>query len=480
MIQEENSVDSEDEARRHDYGLYLMKRLIQIKKGQVNRVRLETLLRAFYRWSYEFPLAQKCDELAKQLRERNLMLDTVRSSYLRDVVSVKHHLDKINDAEVDEENPSLVKLKQNMYDLHTVPSVDLRSLVENARASVQQNSAQLRDGLVDAGLLDPETLRTLNPWDQSRGYRRLMRIKKGGAAKPPDVVGESIALAAPSNKKLFVRYCRECIGLAVFIKDWNREVELSMKFKADFCNIDNLVQEYRSVIDKLNGTIEHQEKEIVRLLERTGKLETANAWFEKWGFMKEAGNTGKGGVLDEYEQKMMYKHTSEMARAEIESFAFNSALRLEAKEQQHLSIELAHRQKLREAELSRDADSKERVKLVQEFRKTQQELQARCNEIADLTQATAVKEAEKTHLQQKLAASEADNRHLHEVIDKKEADYATLRDDSNAKIEDLNFQIKQLNDDYSNQENIIDELRDSLANKKVPLLLVSDWCSSLC
>jgi L-lactate utilization protein LutC len=467
LIGEENSIDSEDEARRHDYGLYLMKRLIQIKKAQNNRLRLETLLRAFYRWSYEFPLAQKCDELAKQLRERNLMLDTVRSSYLRDVVSVKHHLDRINDAEADEENPSLVKLKQNMYDLHTLPSVDLRGLVENARASVRQSSAQLREGLVDAGLLDPETLRTLNPWDESRGYRRLMRIKKGGAAKPPDVEGESIALAAPSKKKLFVRYCKECIGLSMFIKDWNREVELSLKFKADFCNIDNLIQEYRSVIEKLNGTIEGQETEIVRLLERTSKLETANAWFEKWGVLKEAGRAGNGGIMDEYEQKMMYKHTSEMARAEIESFAFNSAMRLEVREKQHLAAEMTHRQRLREAELSKDADSKERVKLMQEFRKTQQDLQARVNEITELSQANSVKEAEKAHLNQKLAAAEADNKQLHSVIDKKEADYGTLRDESNTKIEDLNYQIRQLSSDYNNQENTIDELRDSVINKKV-------------
>jgi uncharacterized coiled-coil protein SlyX len=321
--------------------------------------------------------------------------------------------------------------------------------------------------LVDAGLLDPETLRTLNPWDQSRGYRRIMRIKKGGAVKPPDLEGESISLAAPSNKKLFVRYCKDCIGLAIFIKDWNREVELSMKFKADFANVDALIQEYRQVIEKLNNTIEGQERQIVQLLDRTSKLETANAWFEKWGVIKEAGKVGKGGILDEYEQKMMYKHIAEMARAEIESFAFNSAMRIEVKEQAHIAAERAHRQRLREAELTKDADSKERLRIVQDFRKTQLDLQTKVNEIAELTQANQVKEAEKAHLNQKLTVAEAENVNLHSVIDKKEVEYATLRDESNAKIEDLNYTIRQLNNDYSKQENTIDELRDNLANKKV-------------
>jgi chromosome segregation ATPase len=294
-----------------------------------------------------------------------------------------------------------------------------------------------------------------------------MRIKKGGAVKPPDLEGESIAIAAPSNKKLFVRYCKDCIGLSIFIKDWNSEVEQSLKFKADFSNIDGLIQEYRGVIDKLNGTIEGQEKEIVRLIERTNKLETANAWFEKWGVIKEADRTGKGAPLDEYEQKVMYKHNAEMARAEMDSFAFNSAMRLEAKERVRQVAERAQRQRLHEAEASKTADTKERAKIVQEFRKCQQELQSKVNEITELTNSNAVKEAEKTHLMSKLSLFEAESVKLHEFMDRKEAEYATLREESNAKIEDLKYTVKQLNNDYNKQETVIDELRDNVINKKV-------------
>jgi len=468
-IPDDHSIDSEEEARKYDYGLYLLKRLVQIKRAEVNRKRLDMLLRAFYRWSYEFPLAQKCDELAKQLRERSLMMDTVRSSYLRDVVSIKYQLDKINDAEVDSENFSLVKLKQNMYDLHTLPSVDLRELVENVRQSVRQTSAQLRETLVDAGLLDPETLRTLNPWDQSRGFRRLMRIKKGGSYKPPDLEGESMTLAAPTNKKLYVRYCKDCIGLTMFIKGWNKEVEDSLKFKADFANVDSHIQEFRSLIDKLNGTIEGQERKIVELLAYTSKLETANAWFEKWGASKAGPSGGRGGGID-LDGDLRLKHMSEMARAELESFAFNSSLRVEEKHRVFVEAEQLHLEQLRIAEMNKEADSREKMEILREFRKAQNELSSRINEIKHLHIQAETKEEEQAALQLKLHASETENAKLHEIVDRKEIEYAALRDDTNYKLEDLSFQIKQLNSDYNNQESTIDDLRDAVMNKTVNFL----------
>ena len=465
-LPEDNSIDSEDEARKYDYGLYLLKRLVQIKRAQLHRKRLDTLLRAFYRWSYEFPLAQKCDELAKQLRERSLMMDTVRSSYLRDVVSIKYQLDMINDAEVDNNDTSLVKLKQNMYDLHTLPSVDLRSLVENVRQSVRQTSAQLRESLVDAGLLDPETLRTLNPWDQSRGFRRIMRIKKGGAFKPPDLEGESIALAAPTNKKLFVRYCKDCIGMTAFVKGWNKEVEDSLKFKADFANVDSHIQEFRVLIDKLNGTIEGQEQKIVDLLAYTSKLETANAWFEKWGATKAGTNGGRSALMD-IDGDSRYRHMAEMARAELESFSFNASKRLQEEHRVFAETEAMYVEKLRVAEVHKEADSREKMQILREFRKAQVELSSKVNEINHMQILMESKEEEHAVLQGKYTASENANTKLHEIVDRKEKEYSTLRDDTKSKMEDLTYQIKQLNNEYTNQQSTIDDLRDAVINKTV-------------
>jgi hypothetical protein len=44
------------------------------------------LTKCFYRWSMCLPLEQKCVELARQLQERNHILDSVRESYVRDVI----------------------------------------------------------------------------------------------------------------------------------------------------------------------------------------------------------------------------------------------------------------------------------------------------------------------------------------------------------------------------------------------------------
>ena len=44
------------------------------------------LTKCFYRWNLCLPLEQKCTELDRQLQERNQMLDSVRESYVRDVI----------------------------------------------------------------------------------------------------------------------------------------------------------------------------------------------------------------------------------------------------------------------------------------------------------------------------------------------------------------------------------------------------------
>jgi hypothetical protein len=51
-----------------------------------------------------FPIYQKCDELALQLMERNEVVTTFRDAYLRDVVSIKYHLEKIGEIKFPEED----------------------------------------------------------------------------------------------------------------------------------------------------------------------------------------------------------------------------------------------------------------------------------------------------------------------------------------------------------------------------------------
>ncbi len=124
-------------------------------------------MRAFMKWSREVPLSQKCEEMIKQLRERNAVTESIRASYLKDVISIKHYLDQINN--VDLNNPKSVHdMRESLTQLHAVPSVDLRETIERVKKNVNMTSTQLRDNLIDAGLLDPSTCKTQNPWEKSR------------------------------------------------------------------------------------------------------------------------------------------------------------------------------------------------------------------------------------------------------------------------------------------------------------------------
>ena len=55
------------------------------------------MFKAYIKWSKMLPLIQKCDELGKQLHERLLVVSSLRESYFRDVLCVKHHLEKLKE-----------------------------------------------------------------------------------------------------------------------------------------------------------------------------------------------------------------------------------------------------------------------------------------------------------------------------------------------------------------------------------------------
>ena len=58
-------------------------------------MRKSYLMKAFLTWSKCAPLIQLCGELKKQLQERCSIVESLRESYYKDVISVKYHLDRI-------------------------------------------------------------------------------------------------------------------------------------------------------------------------------------------------------------------------------------------------------------------------------------------------------------------------------------------------------------------------------------------------
>ena len=142
------------------------------------------MMKAFVKWSKELPLFLKCDDLAKGMVERNLTLDSIRGSYLRDVISIKYNLDQIRNIKLESIKAShicdhcrekgipcnrpLAIADDILYSVDALPSVDLRFLIDKAKESEHATSSALRDNLLDAGILDYETMKTLNPWEESK------------------------------------------------------------------------------------------------------------------------------------------------------------------------------------------------------------------------------------------------------------------------------------------------------------------------
>jgi hypothetical protein len=144
------------------------------------------LMKAFTKWSLTLPLHQMCDDLSKGLKERNSTLEGVRTAYLRDVISIKYNLDQVANFQIDsgkvaasqtcesckEQGITCIRklaIKDDLlYSLDSLPSLDLKFLVEKARNSPAQTSSQMKENLIDAGLLDWESGGSIKPWEEGK------------------------------------------------------------------------------------------------------------------------------------------------------------------------------------------------------------------------------------------------------------------------------------------------------------------------
>jgi hypothetical protein len=70
--------------------------LIYIRKLHWNSLQDRSkMMRAFTLWSRVLPLQYKTIELECQMKERIMTISALRDNYLRDVISVKYHIDKV-------------------------------------------------------------------------------------------------------------------------------------------------------------------------------------------------------------------------------------------------------------------------------------------------------------------------------------------------------------------------------------------------
>jgi hypothetical protein len=156
----------------------------------------------------------------------------------------------------------------------SVPSMDYRKLIE--RSHSENSSNQLRDGLMDTGLISEEIKKKwgANPWEQGHAYQVYKRIdpdrlKTGGA---------TVNLYAPSRHRLYIKYCRSCVGVMSLVHDWNADVEMALGVKmAEDTNL-----ELRKVIHSLNTVMSEMSTKISMQTETIEGFEKGSKWWTEW------------------------------------------------------------------------------------------------------------------------------------------------------------------------------------------------------
>ena len=92
-----------------------------------------------------------------------LTLRSLRDHYLRDVVAIKYHTEKVievatplvTDEDGDPERSEGEILLQHRSELKGIPSATLKEVIDDAKNSLTPTSSFLKDSLIKAGLLEP-------------------------------------------------------------------------------------------------------------------------------------------------------------------------------------------------------------------------------------------------------------------------------------------------------------------------------------
>lgn len=423
-------------------------------------------LRAFKRWHDVYPLEMQCRELTRQLQERTQMLETVRAAYLKDVVSIKSQLRHLSKLTREEPNHiSRGNIEEALSDLHTLPSVELKTLIDRADAALKEDgtSKAMRDCLIDAGLIDPESLRPINPWEQSRAYKRLQRIEKGPSYQYPDTKGYSLQLNRPTSYKLFVRYCSECVGTIQFVRAWNYEVENNLRFRAEYNQIDNRIQEMQRVINSLQDSIIVKETKIEELEAQCVELQGANAWFDKWTIAKQE----EARVAAEVEKSRQTAAQLQMQQADMETTIWNLQQRQFTRVHDLQGQVRTLQQQLKHDTKERDFETQTRLKIAQDL---QAALQAKSSLQRALDAATGQKNQETakqellTNQLQQMERERLLAEQEHSAAEKQHAEYKKRTDNQ---IRELQQEVQILSKSNDQQQDEIDALKTDNRQRKV-------------
>mmetsp|Transcript_6292 Transcript_6292/g.10278 ORF Transcript_6292/g.10278 Transcript_6292/m.10278 type:complete len:1525 (+) Transcript_6292:40-4614(+) len=401
------------------------------------------LSRAFVVWAEKLPLYLKCNELRKQFDERGIALEVLRDSYYRDVLSVKQHVERIYK---DRDMP--LELKELCG---SVPSMDFRKLLE--RSHTNESSNQLRDGLMSTNLVSKSVKQKWgkNPWEQGHAYQVYKRVnperlRTGGA---------TLNLYAPCRHRLYIKYCRQCVGIMSLVNDWNKDVEMAINTKM----ADDTVKELREVVKNLNATIAEMKYTISAQTEKIDEFEKGNKW---WGEWTKKQTISSDAELKIKQLRLNWRQWEETARMAFEEKAtiqrdFDLYKITETEKYNKLQNTLETVTAANDEHDTELNDEIEALKLEIEERKVREDQQD--DEIQELKRQNQKSKDEANRLKRL-------NAQLNKSLDEKDRQMAQYREETINRIENLNSQIAELNLDLENQEKEYDRISDLLEKEK--------------
>jgi hypothetical protein len=273
--------------------------------------------------------------------------------------------------------------------------------------------------------------------------------------------GAAIQLHAPSSHRLYVNYCKECIGIMSLVQDWNYNVEEGLHQMERNQKISTENELLKTTVSKLNDIILRQEEENEGLRNETAELKANEAWFQKW---KEGlGVQGKEeGLLNKLHAQ---RQINEMAAQDIESTWHNAQARFE---QKYLN-QLEHNRKLQlqlDFEAQASGNAGEKITALQEqLLKAEESVQERDLAVRELQATVGMLRDEATEREERIATLERAQAQLLSTVEEKSVEMLSIRAQAEAREQGLVARAEDAEGELEDKEKKLELLSEALSEK---------------
>ena len=406
--------------------------------------RKQMKFKAFQHWARQSVLLQRCEELSKHLSERLEVVNSLRECYLRDVINIKYQLESF----LKKDSNKASKISSNLIkETEAIPSVDLRHLaLKNLEDS---SSFHMQEPVLGSGLQEAVKEYMSNPWEKSMMYRKLRSFEEKKRVIPPSG-GGTISLYAPNRYKLYVNYCDKCIGLMTLVKDWNYEVETSLKSRYDVEVAEKKIENLNKFIENLNQIIIQQNDEIQILKKRNQSLESCTSWFEAWDQSKQVAE--KELKLQRMAEK--WKNIAEMNMAETESVAYTIGIQAEKRANIYQSQINTLTKLLKE-------ETALRIEKENLLKKSEEENQLKANRIITLDSFILRQKTDIQDLKVEVDKLDKGKEQLNNIISALQKELSNTQQLSQKQLDQRNAQLTKMANDLDH----VNELKEDLMHK---------------